>query len=152
MKDLYKIVRESRFQSRNKGYQSINMTIVELHGLGKIVFSTPLQVCATIPDDIDEPVRYNYDFGMACKVSVKPGHNFLYDYAGENESFDPIKTLFSTIKFDLMHAFFHIEIDPNYTSMHWALAGNLRNRVTTSCYEDDGLDYNTVTQLEFDFS
>ena len=40
------------------------------------------------------------------------------------------KVGFTCSSFDLFHAFCHCSFDPNYTYLHWALYGNLKDRVT----------------------
>lgn len=105
------------------------VTIHELCSIGRLVFMTPLNV--TISLCPEENVGYaTYDFGMEDKISLD--NNFLYNYTGDNPEADPLKTVISSIKYDLMHAFFHYENDPNYKTIHWALVGWLQNRVIKS--------------------
>lgn len=107
------------------------VTIHELCSVGRLVFMTPLTV--TISLYPEENVGYaTYDFGMEYRISINKQHNFLYNYTGDNTEADPAKTIISTIKYDLMHAFFHYENDLNYEIVHWALVGWLQNRVIKS--------------------
>jgi hypothetical protein len=62
---------------------------------------------------------------------------------GNNPEADPLKTIMATIKFDLMHAFFHYQGDPNYTHLHWALYGNLEDRVELRDPMMDWIESNT---------
>ena len=73
---------------------------------------------------------------MEYRISIDKQNNFLYNYSGNNNFCEPIKTAFSTIKFDLMHAFFHCKCDPNYSLIHWALFGNLKDRAVIKDIED----------------
>jgi hypothetical protein len=74
---------------------------------------------------------------MSDKVSIHKQYNYLYNYTNDNPECDPIKTAFSVVKFDLMHAFHHVNCDPNYTHRHWALYGNLKNNVNAFDFEDE---------------
>ena len=108
------------------------ITITELWSIGHIIFKKPLNVDVFV-DRKNDAGEYEalaaYDFGMDQLIPVVPGSNCLHNYAGPNPYYTPIKTVFATIKFDLMHAFFHYNGDPNYTHTHWALYGNLKDRV-----------------------
>ena len=86
--------------------------ISEVNQIGKIVFKKgqELVVEYTINDDC---VSYRYDFGMED---------------GTLESIT-VKEIKEQIEFDLAHAFHHIKFDPNYSYKHWALYGNLKDRV-----------------------
>ena len=146
--DKYKMVvtAEKCVTLGEKSYREVNITIEELHGYGGIIFKTPLKITGVIPLDPKDTLWYTYDFGMSCGINLGR-ENFLYEYAGPNKERDPMKTLFATIKFDLMHAFHHCELDPNYTHLHWALAGNLRDRVTVFDYEEGDKFQETVVAL-----
>ena len=104
------------------------LVIEELVGLGKITFKKPLKVEILPPDDGNDALII-YDFGMEDHIPITKDRNWLYNYAGVNEEVDPLKTIFATVKFDLMHAFFHYNGDPNYNHTHWALRGWLESRV-----------------------
>lgn len=71
---------------------------------------------------------FDYDFGMTHTVPLEKEHNFILMHSDEKT--DEEKIAFDVI-FDLFHAFFHPECDPNYTYYHWALYGNLKDRVET---------------------
>jgi len=108
------------------------LTITELWSIGHIIFKTPLKVEVLFGPDEDgnDEALAIYDYGMEHHIPLTKERNFLYNYAGKNDPIDHAKTVFATIKFDLMHAFFHYEGDPNYGHLHWALRGNLEDRVT----------------------
>lgn len=63
------------------------------------------------------------DFGM--RIQISRIDNMLI--TNKRTSVNDI--VLKTIIFDLFHAFYHPEIDPNYTHYHWALYGNLKDRV-----------------------
>lgn len=138
----------------NKPYTSFDIIIKELHGYGSVFFNPPLVVCGAIEKDNDI-VHYYYDFGMEDEVTVKPGRNFLYNYAGNNEEHDPIKTVFASIKYDLLHAFNHYDGDPNFAHRHWALRECLRDKATAFDWCDvselEKYKASLTAQMEFDF-
>jgi len=71
-----------------------------------------------------------FDFGMIKQIVVSPEYNSLC--AGYNKltpQSGPVEILKNTIQFDLFHAFYHYEHDPNYEDYHWALVGHLKDRV-----------------------
>lgn len=125
-----------------KTYVEAIFTIKELYGYGAVVFKEPLVVDATIEKG-GEVADYSYDFGMSDQVSVKktPG-GFLYDP-------DPVKTVFNAIEFDLQHAFNHIDMDPNFGHVHWALREVLKDRVIAyDWWEEEEVPQ----QMEFNFT
>jgi hypothetical protein len=63
-------------------------------------------------------ISYYYDFGMKDKFISHTGSNVAIK-----------KNLIQKINYDLAHAFHHIKFDSNYSHTHWALYGNLKNRV-----------------------
>lgn len=76
---------------------------------------------------------FDYDFGMTHTVPLEKEHNFILMHSDDKT--DEEKIAFDVI-FDLFHAFFHPECDPNYTDYHWALYGNLKDRVEFGEYEE----------------
>ena len=112
-------------------FQYAIITIHELWSIGHLLFpKDPLKIEVYFGDAEDPSALAVYDFGMEDRVPLKKENNWLYNYGGPNEAVEPIKTVFSSVKFDLMHAFFHYHGDPNYGHTHWALYGNLKERVT----------------------
>jgi len=76
---------------------------------------------------------FDYDFGMTHTVPLEQEHNcILTDSDGRT---DEEKIAFDVI-FDLFHAFFHPKMDTNYTDCHWALYGNLKDRVEIGRYDE----------------
>lgn len=124
-----------------KTYTEAIFTIKELYGYGVVIIKgEPLEVHATIEKGGDE-AHYYYDFGMEDKVSIKKvDGGFLYDP-------DPVLTVFNAIKFDLQHAFNHIDMDPNFNHTHWALRSVLADRVIAyDWWEEEEIPQ----QMEFD--
>ena len=129
-----------------KTYTDFEFVIRELYGYGVLLFNPPLIVDGYMEVD-GEIAYYDYDFGMSDKVCVNRQDNFYYSSDNPDSESDAIKTILNTIKYDLQHAFNHIDMDPNYSHTHWALRAELRDRTTSyDMYED------VVTQqTEFDF-
>lgn len=65
-----------------------------------------------------------FDFGMSYDISLDK--NFFKIFLKETS---PLEIIKKTIIFDVMHSFFHCNQDPNYTHLHWAIYGNLKDRV-----------------------
>ena len=83
------------------------------------------------PEDVSSMAFSELDFGMEIHVPLDVKDNWLMNgYGGLTKESDPIDVLMRTICFDLFHAFFHPTEDPNYDFYHWALYGNLKDRVT----------------------
>jgi hypothetical protein len=134
--DKYEVVLSDYQYEDSKLCKCARYTIKELYGIGGIIFKSHLIV--DIYYYLDDAVAYvEYDFGMSDEVSIHKQYNYLYNYTNDNPECDPIKSAFSVVKFDLMHAFHHFNGDPNYTHRHWALYGNLKNNVTAFDFEDE---------------
>lgn len=148
--DKYTVSEPDVWEYNGETFTTYNMTIKELYGIGAIIFSPPLEL--RIVFDGTRTATVHYGFGLSDDVSLEPG--WLDDYAGPNPNNEPVKKVFSLVKFDLMHAFHHYSGDPNYGKIHWALYGNLRDCVDTFDYFewDEEVGYNIPTQLEFNFS
>ncbi len=93
-------------------------------GPDKIIFHPPgLSVLAFWGGDIKSGFAIlSYDFGMEVKTS------FEAFFCAGLETVEA--KIARTIEFDLFHAFFHCKDDPNYSTLHWALYGNLKSRAT----------------------
>ena len=127
-----------------KTFSYATLTIHELWSIGHLLFKEPLaiEVFFGEEDKTNDRALVIYDFGMEDDIPLKKEHNFLHDYAGDNKECEPIKTVFASVKFDLMHAFFHYKGDPNYNHTHWALLGNLKDKVTADdSYIFDDIEY-----------
>jgi len=130
-----------------KTYTDFEFVIRELYGYGVLLFNPPLIVDGYMEVD-GEIAYYDYDFGMSDKVCVNRQDNFYYSSDNPDSESDAIKTILNTIKYDLQHAFNHIDMDPNYSHTHWALRAELRDRTTSyDMYEDP-----VEKQTEFDFN
>lgn len=136
----------------NKEYLDFEITIKELHGYGAAFFNPPLVVRGCIQKGGDF-AYYHYDFGMEDKMPVTKDSNFLYNYNGDNAECDPVKTVFASVKYDLLHAFNHYDGDPNYGHRHWALRACLRDRTVSFDWWEDVKEYkdSMSAQMEFDF-
>ncbi len=136
----------------DKPYTSFEIVIKELHGYGAAFFNPPLVVRGCIDKDGDT-AEFHYDFGMEDKVALNKERYFLYNYTGNNEECDPVKTVFASVKYDLLHAFNHYDGDPNYAHRHWALRECLRDRVIAFDWYEDVKEYKASlnAQMEFDF-
>ena len=126
-----------------KPFEYATITITELWSIGHLVFTKPLVIEVYLGEN-DEALIV-YDFGMEDKVPTNIDKNFLHNYGREEDPRkDPILTVFSTIKFDLMHAFFHYNGDPNYGHTHWALIGHLKDRSVA----DDSFIWDDIQEQE----
>ena len=138
----------------NTGYLSIfepheRLTIHEVRGLGRITFKPgqDLDVGFVKGDDEgnDNYATVTFDFGMEIHVPLTSANNFLIssEIHKTNEhcvsdSSPMIDKIRATLEFDLDHAFLHINQDPNYNTYHWALFGNLKDRVNVlDCEETE---------------
>lgn len=113
-------------------------------GLREIVFNPPLVIEYSIWEKIDkETGKENYpeespimgyidfDFGMDAKIALDVKYNWLVDeYNGLTVESPLQDKLMKSIFFDLFHAFYHPNVDPNYSHYHHALFAYLNPRVT----------------------
>ena len=79
-----------------------------------------------------QTAHVTYDFGMEYPISMNPEKNCLispsdHSYVHSDSTIE--NKIKAVVKFDLFHAFFHYQGDPNYSHLHWALYGNLKNRL-----------------------
>jgi hypothetical protein len=128
------------------GFRYATITIHELWSIGHLIFPTdPLKIDVFFGDPKENTAMVSYDFGMDDKFSTDKNKNWMYNY-GDSTAIgdDVLKTVFLTVKFDLMHTFFHYQGDPNYNHTHWALYGNLKHRVTA----DDSFIFDDLEEDE----
>lgn len=92
--------------------------------LGKITFNKPIYVTLEYVDRKSKTAFYYWDFGMEREISLKREEWVLGQIKGIKNK------IIRDCEFDLSHAFFHYEGDPNFTPYHWALRGWFRDRVT----------------------
>lgn len=96
--------------------------------LNSITFAPPLKIDAYLCKD-DEGFSYvnvNFDFGLSYDFGLYP--SFIKDLSLD----DWIGRTKRIVEFELFHSFHHCSIDPNYSTLNWALFGNLAHRVTCS--------------------
>jgi hypothetical protein len=91
--------------------------------LGEITCKEPIFVDIYSVNRKTKVVYFTWDFGMDGTVGLN-NFNIKRVRGLKNK-------IIADIIFDIGHAFFHYEGDPNYTHYHWALAGWLKNRVET---------------------
>jgi hypothetical protein len=101
----------------------------------KIFFNPPLEISYFYDPEKDYIANIDFDFGL----NVDIGYNsFITD---EYKTIE--EKILKTIEFELFHAFMHYNGDPNYSTLNWALFGNLAFRV--KCVEDYGYYKETWT-------
>jgi len=76
-----------------------------------------------------------YDFGMHIKEPYTPESNWFLKN-GLIKKLSTKEIVENMVTFDIEHAFCHPNIDPNYTEIHWAIRGWLKDRVII--FEDIG--------------
>ena len=96
-----------------------------------IEFESPLVfTCHFIQEATEEDPHqiafFTFDFGMDGQTNLNLKHNCIL--MGKEDASNEEKMVIDVI-FDLFHAFFHYNGDPNYNYYHWALYGNLKDRV-----------------------
>jgi hypothetical protein len=91
--------------------------------LGQITCKEPISINVWHVDRKKKIVHFFWDFGMEGTVHLK---NWVLEGRGIKRLKEKI---LADVIFDVGHAFFHYEGDPNYTTYHWALAGWLKGRV-----------------------
>jgi hypothetical protein len=80
----------------------------------------------------DPPIKVEYDFEHQI-ASFYVDRYLSIDIKYTWNNFGLTKGILSPalqfkrlVEFDLAHAFGHVQEDPNYTELHWALYGNLK--------------------------
>lgn len=101
--------------------------------LGKIVFKEPLEL--EVMHIAKETIEFVWPFGMPDTVGRK--NNFILGYSEDKRNFK--YDLTRHCSYHIGHAFFHYELDPNYTHYHWALLGHLKP-LAIEIDEEWGLD------------
>ena len=147
--DICSIVdrKEREYCEFSKDYVTDATIIInQLFGYGYVRFKSPLKIGVSIYEK-DQIGHYYYDFGMEDKVSVDQRRNFF-----GKPTDDPFQIVLNTIKFDIEHALFHTDIDPNFSHTHWALRAILADRIAESMEWWDVDEAVNEEQLEFDFA
>lgn len=93
----------------------------------RIRFNQPV-VVEFYPGEVENKnyvIHFTYDFGMSDSVSFTVGTGFS-GIMSEMSDEDVVRT---SVEFDLNYTFNHYQGDPNYNHTHWALYGNLKDRI-----------------------
>lgn len=88
-----------------------------------LVFKEPIYVNIDYVDRRKRVIYCSWDFGMTFQVHMD---SLFLDV---NKIKKIKRKVLRVAEFDLIHAFFYHNEDPNYEYYHWALYGNLRNRI-----------------------
>lgn len=97
-------------------------------GLSAITFNKPLKIDAYLGED-EAGFKYvdvNFDFGLSYEFGLYPF------YIRDLPLDDWVERTKRIVEFELFHSFFHPSQDPNYSTLNWALFGNLAGRVICS--------------------
>lgn len=86
----------------------------------ELIFDPPITIEIFEIDEKEGCAYAEWDFGMNDDIYFKAPWTNHISTAKEK--------IVKAVEFNLFHAFFHYEQDPNYTFYHWALAGNLKER------------------------
>lgn len=118
---------------------SFSFSKIEEDGYRFIEFSTPLEVWWCLyqnPTTGHRTAYVDYDFGLSDTFC--PYQSIIKGWRYDNITTEtqPEEIIRAFVKYDLFHAFFHYNQDPNYTHLHWALYGNLKDRVKLIDGED----------------
>lgn len=111
---------------------SNKITITKISGLhSKFLVINPPLVVEYFHDDNDKNLIWiEYDFGMVDKFYIDEKRNCLINkHFGVTNKSSIKERVKVNIIYDLQHAFEHCDMDPNYEHRHWALKGNLYDRV-----------------------
>lgn len=97
----------------------------------QLIFNPPLEIewRAWSKDGV-VTVYVDYDFGLTDKFRPYESINKGWYYGGIDKDTPLADIVKEFIRYDLFHAFCHTSLDPNYGHLHWALYGNLKDRVT----------------------
>lgn len=89
--------------------------------IGLVTFKEPIYIDVYYVDRKAKVAYYTWDFGMDGAVNL---NNFnVKNIKGLKNK------IAADVYFDIGHAFFHYEGDPNYTHYHWALYAWLKDRL-----------------------
>jgi hypothetical protein len=105
----------------------IELTLSKIHeGVNTISFSPPLKLdCYLTKNEKGDTVggEINFDFGLSIESDLNPCYL-------QNIVYPPRERIKAIITFEIFHSFFHPSTDPNFSTLNWALFGNLAHRVT----------------------
>jgi hypothetical protein len=94
--------------------------------LGLFTCKEPIYFDVYHVDRKNKTVYFTWDFGMDSLIGL---NSFTCKHLKRLK-----EKIYREVIFDLGHAFFHYEGDPNYTYYHWALKAWLENRLETNEY------------------
>lgn len=95
--------------------------------LGKITFDEPIYVDLYYVDRKNKTAHFTWDFGMDDQVNLDC---FIFGKLCQHSAIKGIKNKVIRIcEFELGHAFFHPDYDPNYSYKNWALRGWFKDRI-----------------------
>ena len=113
-----------------------NIVIAEITYSGQTIsFKNGQELMIQYTKFKNDPIIYvDYDFGM----TVKETSNYITNpgFLGICENTTVKDIVLRTVKFDIEHAFCHPSEDPNYTELHWAILGWLKDRVIVTENDD----------------
>jgi len=100
----------------------------------RLEFNPPLEVGWSAYNDNRNDlnmlmVYVDYDFGMTDKFRPYSSMFHGWHYNGTTNDTPLDEVVKSFVQYDLFHAFCHTPLDPNYSHLHWALSGWLKDRV-----------------------
>jgi hypothetical protein len=96
-----------------------------------LMFNPPLKVkwSCWLNEHTGRHVYINYDFGLTDRFDPYKSIGSGWHY-NEIQMDTPLPEIVKAfVQYDLFHAFCHTSCDPNYSHLHWALFGNLKDRV-----------------------
>ena len=101
----------------------------------KLKFSPPLVIDWCVYKQIDArgditTAYVNYDFGLTDKFKPYASISGGWGYKEITKDTPLSDIIRAFIEYDLFHAFYHYSGDPNYSHLHWALFGNLKEQTT----------------------
>ncbi len=95
-----------------------------------LVFDPPQLISYTVWKENGALIAYiSFAFGMEYSINLDNQRKSSWHYSGINEKSTNEEIINSILKYDLFHAFTHYQGDPNYSHLHWAIYGNLKNQV-----------------------
>jgi hypothetical protein len=122
---------------------NIELIFVTIHeDSSSITFDPPLKVNVAQRYTDENSLFLDFDFGLSMEISVGKW-KLKGEPENDNERIERVRDL---IEFELFHSFFHCNFDPNYSTLNWALFGNLAHRAT--CQDKIVIDYQTGEEEE----
>lgn len=118
------------------------MTLTQIfEGESSILFDPPLKLDIYLVE-VFKYVNVNFDFGLSRDFDLSPF------YIKDSPPEDWVSRAKRIVEFELFHSFFHCPEDPNYSTLNWALFGNLAHRVI--CRENVGIEVDEIESWKYD--